>query len=226
MQIKCVYCGVEVEKPNSEVLRSNRLGRPMYCSLACGAKHSAEKRDRKKREDYVLSPNRCKCCNMVLDYEKRNNTFCNQSCAAKVNNVVVVKKKSETPYPTCVMCGGKCSTRKSKFCSTQCDIQYRKLVQKKRIESGEVTRHNAIRKYLINIRGPKCESCGWDKINPKSGKCPIEMEHIDGNHNNNAFSNLKLLCPNCHSLTPTYKGLNRGHGRHERMKRYNNGQSF
>ena len=35
---------------------------------------------------------------------------------------------------------------------------------------------------------------------------PLELDHIDGNHENNNLSNLRLLCPNCHALTPTYRG--------------------
>jgi hypothetical protein len=37
---------------------------------------------------------------------------------------------------------------------------------------------------------------------------------------------LDLLCPNCHSLTKTFKGANKGRGRHQRRSRYKNGQSF
>lgn len=51
-----------------------------------------------------------------------------------------------------------------------------------------------------------------------SGKIPLEIEHIDGNYLNNSESNLILLCPNCHSLTATYKGANRGNGRKARKK--------
>ena len=51
------------------------------------------------------------------------------------------------------------------------------------------------------------------------------LEHIDGNSENNSLDNLKLLCPNCHSLTPTYKNLNKGNGRFKRMERYNKGKS-
>jgi hypothetical protein len=68
--------------------------------------------------------------------------------------------------------------------------------------------------------------CGWNEINPKSGKVPIELEHSDGNSANNNLKNLKLLCPNHHSLTPTYKGLNKGNGRANRMKRYHDCKSW
>jgi len=38
---------------------------------------------------------------------------------------------------------------------------------------------------------------------------PLELHHIDGNHDNNNLSNLTLLCPNCHALTDNYRGKNR-----------------
>lgn len=37
---------------------------------------------------------------------------------------------------------------------------------------------------------------------------PLELDHIDGNSENNNLSNLHLLCPNCHALTDTYRGKN------------------
>jgi hypothetical protein len=46
---------------------------------------------------------------------------------------------------------------------------------------------------------------------------PIEVEHIDGDWRNSRVENLTLLCPNCHSLTATYRGLNRGRGRAKRL---------
>lgn len=49
---------------------------------------------------------------------------------------------------------------------------------------------------------------------------------FDGNSENNNENNLTLLCPNWYSLTKTYKGANRGNGRHYRRERYKNGQSF
>jgi 5-methylcytosine-specific restriction endonuclease McrA len=54
----------------------------------------------------------------------------------------------------------------------------------------------------------------------------MELEHIDGNSENNSLDNLSIICPNCHSQTPTYKGANKGKGRHYRRVRYSQGKSF
>lgn len=83
-----------------------------------------------------------------------------------------------------------------------------------------------IRRYLFEKYDNKCAQCGWSEVNPYTGKYPLEVEHIDGNHTNNKEENLTLLCPNCHSLTKTYKGANKGSGRHNRLNRYYEGKSF
>lgn len=51
-----------------------------------------------------------------------------------------------------------------------------------------------------------CNSCSLTEW--LQGLIPLELDHIDGNHSNNELSNLRLLCPNCHALTPTYRGKN------------------
>lgn len=67
------------------------------------------------------------------------------------------------------------------------------------------------KKVLINERGHICENCKltkWLEL-----PIPLELEHIDGNNKNNIKENLLLLCPNCHSLTPTYRGRGTNTGR-------------
>ena len=51
-----------------------------------------------------------------------------------------------------------------------------------------------------------CSNCKKDDWLGKP--IPLELDHIDGNTNNNNLNNLRLLCPNCHALTPTYRGRN------------------
>jgi hypothetical protein len=70
-----------------------------------------------------------------------------------------------------------------------------------------------VRQHLLLILGERCQRCGWNERNPASGRIPVEIEHIDGNWRNIMPENLTLLCPNCHSLTITFRGLNRGNGR-------------
>ena len=85
---------------------------------------------------------------------------------------------------------------------------------------GKYQLSNHIRKYIFRKFNNKCSKCGWSEINPYSQKLPLEIEHLDGNYLNNQEENLILLCPNCHSLTATYKGANKGHGRQERSQYY------
>jgi len=57
------------------------------------------------------------------------------------------------------------------------------------------------------IKEHKCEECG---INEWRGQpTPIELDHINGDHHDNRLENLRLLCPNCHAQTETYRGKNK-----------------
>jgi len=70
-----------------------------------------------------------------------------------------------------------------------------------------------IRKFLIEKANERCQRCGRAERHEKTGRVPLEVEHIDGDWQNACESNLAVLCPNCHALTPTFRGMNRGKGR-------------
>ena len=64
------------------------------------------------------------------------------------------------------------------------------------------------RLFRKKIKKEQCELCGWAKKS-LDGRIPLELDHINGNSKDNRLENLRILCPNCHSLQPTHRGRNR-----------------
>lgn len=62
------------------------------------------------------------------------------------------------------------------------------------------------------IKIHKCENCGITEW--MGNKVSIELHHVDGNRENNNISNLKILCPNCHSMTNNFRGKNKKRKEH------------
>jgi len=67
---------------------------------------------------------------------------------------------------------------------------------------------NKLRIRIIGegIKEHKCEECSLESWN--GAKIPIELDHIDGDRTNHKIDNIRLLCPNCHAQTSTYRGRN------------------
>ncbi len=78
------------------------------------------------------------------------------------------------------------------------------------------------RLFREGLKEPSCELCGWAEMAP-DGRIPVELDHINGDRFDNRLENLRILCPNCHSLQPTHRGMNQkrrggGIGRHATLK--------
>jgi len=83
-----------------------------------------------------------------------------------------------------------------------CKLKWEKYIQDSPFEKLS---RDIKKRILLSEQNEKC-LCG---INEWKGiKLSLQLDHIDGNKNNEQRENLRLLCPNCHSITPTYGGKN------------------
>lgn len=123
----------------------------------------------------------------------------------------------------------KANVRTGLYCSKKCSDLHKhklwvedwiagKMDMSKTYSGPDNTVSVHIRKYLFKKYDSKCCKCGWNKMNEKTQKIPLQVNHIDGESTNNNPNNLELICPNCHSLTPTWGRFGKG-----RKKRYNAG---
>lgn len=118
------------------------------------------------------------------------------------------------------------STRPNKsFCSSVCHSKWKKKDKVRQWLEGSISGTKkgcrlitSVREYLLDQAGHKCSRCGWGEINKISGKPPLEINHKDGNSDNNRPENLEVICPNCHALTSSWKALNKGNGNKERLR--------
>lgn len=64
------------------------------------------------------------------------------------------------------------------------------------------------RLFQAKLKYERCEECGWAKRSV-DGRIPLELDHKNGDCRDNRLENLRVLCPNCHSLKPTHRGRNK-----------------
>lgn len=203
--MKCLQCGKETKSPK-------------FCSLKCSATYNNLLRGRKTPK-YV-----CSTCGKEFQdtHYRRTRKYCSRSCIRIARRQTRLQKA----HP-CAFCGEPVFNKGAKkYCSNSCSqkAQWKKIED--RIVLGKFVSHRSLRLYLVRKHGARCERCSWAQLNTHSRTVPVVLNHKDGNSNNNTLNNVELLCPNCDSLTPTYKGLNKGSGRHYRKIRFKEGKSY
>ena len=124
----------------------------------------------------------------------------------------------------CLKCGEEPARARYKYCSNFCQLAYQHDIyienwkigkQSGLSRLGTVSTH--VKRYLREKHGNRCVLCGWSQVNSVTGQVPLVADHIDGNWRNNIENNLRLVCPNCDSLSSTYAALNKGKGRSGRV---------
>lgn len=166
--------------------------------------------------------NNCLYC----EKETPNPKFCSNSCSASYHNRIKPKRKKQNVYDNeCLHCGKKRTANYTgKYCSRSCQQKFQSAELIKSWLSGEWDGNGKyglskpIRRYLIEKFNNSCQECEWSEVNIYTNLVPLQIDHVDGDFQNNRPENLKVLCPNCHSLTSTFGSLNNGNGRSYRYK--------
>lgn len=171
------------------------------------------------RARYEANPKACQRCGVPIPYERRSNNHCDQHCAALGNSA---RLKSQI---LCRVCERPVNNRLAIYCGVRCQQEWLFAeyiaAWKRGDEPGGTDKVSGyVRRYILAKFENRCVQCGWGEKNPVTGKNALHVDHIDGNGTDHSEENLRALCPNCHSLTPTYAGANRGRGRASRRARY------
>lgn len=209
MASTCVICSTPfLPKPNT-------TGK--YCSLTCASRSRAKGATRRvNEENYLKTPTFCKGCDKILPYQKVLNkaVFCGSSCSATFHNQ---QRGRSTKLCDCCNTPFVYSNKSQRYCSRKCfGIIKKNITTVRKFEKGLIDRRPTMKRILLDRHGHKCQDsrCGIEMWHDQP--VPLELDHIDGNAGNNMPDNVRLLCPNCHAMTPTSRGRNLGNGRKSR----------
>jgi len=140
----------------------------------------------------------------VRQYKQYSDSDIRSACMQSVSFAGVIKKLNLK------ISGGNYETIHNKIKELQIDTSHWKgqgwNKDSKTKDWHEYSSKESLKRHLISDKGFKCESCGlsvWLGV-----PILLEIHHIDGVPSHNEYSNLQLLCLNCHAQTPNYRNRN------------------
>ena len=210
----CKNCGVDYQTKGKS-----------FCSPAC---------HKEFRRSKGYSRVECSNCNKTFDkrvgevlISKNGKHFCTISCSSIYNGAKRGRNKIK-----CSGCELEIERQPSyvekynkSFCTTECQNNYSHAAYIERWLKGEENGCSGtngtsthIKRYVLDKQSNKCLKCGTN--NSWQGEAlTLELDHINGDSKCNKESNLRCLCPNCHSQTDTYRARNKNSTRISYNKR-------
>lgn len=190
----------------------------MFCCISCYHNHM-----KKTAQNNPLIKRICINPSCMVDFsvkiKSNKKKFCSRSCAAQVNNVAFPKRDK---VHSCKKCGVKVKSGRS-----YCDKDFASLYEERRnvriqawikgewngCQKNNSLMSQTVSNYLLKQANYACSGCGFNTPHPVDGSTILEIDHINGDGTDHSPSNVRVLCPNCHALTPTYRGRNVGNGK-------------
>lgn len=153
----------------------------------------------------------CKKCGKEIDGTFGSGVFCSKHCSnSREFDAESRRKKSEANIRRYIEKGswGGLLPNLTEEQRKAIGLKRRAYCNKVLLEDNfsELSYERKIKRVRLE-QGGKCFECGLNEWRGK--KLTLEIEHRNGNHNDNTRDNLIAICPNCHSITSTWRGRNK-----------------
>ena len=159
---------------------------------------------------------KCENCNKKHDGDYGSGRFCGIKCCKSFSSKVNRKERNLKISKTLKAKSIPSNIRKGTVGYYEWKEKFNKTWEDKRNKQREHYKNNfefkdwprsLIIEKIFNEQNGSCRRC--ENTHWQEELMNLELEHIDGDNRNNKRENLELLCPNCHSMTDTWRGRNK-----------------